>query len=315
MKDPVQNIIIVGAGPAGIAAAIQLKRYGYNPILFEAGEVGGLLLNANLVENYPGFPGGVTGPELVERFKTQLEQLSISPRMEQVLEVEFRDGVFIVSTECGTRPNKLTGIEMEGRVEDRIFYYVYPLLGVSGKKLLIIGAGDAAFDYALNLSKQNRVTELNRSDELKCLSLLWERALEDPRIKYIPNTRVWRISEEAGGRLMVKCQTNEGTCEYSADYLIAAIGRYPNLEFLSESKSIHPENLASKGLLYKIGDVKNEIYRQTSIAVGDGVRAAMSIYLKDSKGENSRKLLVQLGTKTLQKCISLSLDLANGSSL
>jgi thioredoxin reductase (NADPH) len=299
VKDPVQNIIIVGAGPAGIAAAIQLKRYGYNPILFEAGEVGGLLLNANLVENYPGFPGGVTGPELVERFKTQLEQLSISPRMEQVLEVEFRDGVFIVSTEygryhapylvaaSGTRPNKLTGIEMEGRVEDRIFYYVYPLLGVSGKKLLIIGAGDAAFDYALNLSKQNRVTVLNRSDELKCLSLLWERAVEDPRIKYIPNTRVRRISEEAGGRLMVKCQTNEGTCEYSADYLIAAIGRYPNLEFLSESKSIHPENLASKGLLYKIGDVKNEIYRQTSIAVGDGVRAAMSIYLKGSKGENS----------------------------
>jgi thioredoxin reductase len=86
---------------------------------------------------------------------------------------------------------------------------------------------------------------------------------------------------------MVKCRPDEGTCEYSADYLIAAIGRYPNVEFLSKSKSICPENLASKGLLYKIGDVKNEIYRQTSIAVGDGVRAAMRIHLEGSEGENS----------------------------
>lgn len=83
---------------------------------------------------------------------------------------------------------------------------------------------------------------------------------------------------------MVKCRTDEGTCEYSADYLIAAIGRYPNVEFLSESQSVRPENLVSKGLLYKIGDVKNEIYRQTSIAVGDGVRAAMKIYLKGREG-------------------------------
>ena len=153
------------------------------------------------------------------------------------------------------------------------------------KRLVIIGAGDAAFDYALNLGKNNSVTILNRSDELKCLPLLWERVRENPRIRYFPDTEVRRISEAAGGGLMVKCRTAEGTCEYSADFLIAAIGRYPNVEFLSESQSIRPDNLASSGLLYKIGDVKNQIYRQTTIAVGDGVRAAMSIYLKGSKGE------------------------------
>ena len=297
MTGPEGNVIIVGAGPAGIAAAIQLKRYGYNPLLYEAGKVGGLLLNANLVENYPGFPGGISGPELVALFESQLERLSIVPRMEQVLGVEFRDGVFRINTgggryqagylvvASGTSPKKLAGIKMAGGVQDRIYHHVYPLLGVSGKDLVIIGAGDAAFDYALNLGKNNSVTILNRSDEVKCLPLLWERAQGNPHINYLRNTSVRRISEAAGGGLMVKCRTAEGTCEYRADFLIAAIGRYPNVEFLSQSKSIRPDNLASTGLLYKIGDVKNQIYRQTTIAVGDGVRAAMRIYLKGSKGE------------------------------
>lgn len=296
MNDPGEKVIIVGAGPAGIAAAVQLKRYGYNPLLFEANQVGGLLLNANLVENYPGFPGGVSGLELAGLFVSQLRRLSIVPILEQVLGVEFQDGMFNASTEggqyragylvvaSGTSPKLLRGIRMTGRVQERIYYQVYPLLDVSGKELLVIGGGDAAFDYALNLSKKNNVSILNRSDQVKCLPLLWERAGENPRIKYFPSTTIRRISEDAGGRLMVKCRTDEGTCDYSADYLIAAIGRYPNVEFLSESQSIRPENLASIGLLYKIGDVKNDRYRQTSIAVGDGVRAAMKIYIEGREG-------------------------------
>ena len=182
-----EDVIIIGVGPAGIATAIQLKRYGIVPLLLEKNETGGLLRNANLVENYPGFPGGISGLALVNLFEKQLAENSIRVIFEETTELDLKDNLFTVATSrrvyysrimvvaSGTKPKKSGISEAAEEVKDKIFYEVYPLLKVKGKKIVIVGAGDAAFDYALNLGKNNEVVILNRSRTTKCLPLLKER--------------------------------------------------------------------------------------------------------------------------------------------
>ena len=295
MINKVEDVIIVGAGPAGIAAALQLKRSGFSPLLLEKNEIGGLLRNANLVENYPGFPEGISGVGLVELLRKQMDRLSVGQTEAQVENTAYVDSLFIVTTahetyrsrrlivSSGTKPNKLKGVEITSGALKKVFYEVYPLLEVKEKEIVIIGAGDAAFDYALNLCEHNQVAILNRTEMIVSLPLLVQRAHEEPHIRYFENTQVQKISEDGTGRLMVECIQNEGICGFSADYVIAAIGRIPDIDFLTEQILEQMDVLMSNGLLYLIGDVKNERYRQASIAVGDGIRAAMEIYQREER--------------------------------
>lgn len=291
-----KDVVIIGAGPAGLGAAIQLKRYGVEPILLEKEEVGGLLRNANLVENYPGFPEGITGPELIKLFKRQLKNVSVKIQFEEVLELDNKNGVFIINTTqrtiisrivviaSGTKPRKLSKLNISKDFENRIFYEVYPLAQVANEKIAIIGAGDAAFDYALNLSKKNEVVILNRGSRVKCLPLLFERGIGNKKISYLENTHVRNI-EYFDTYLILTCYDTTGERKIYVSYLLVAIGRDPSLDFLSENLKENLEKLQKSKVLYMIGDVKNDIYRQTAIAVGDGIKAAMEIYRK-LKGEN-----------------------------
>lgn len=284
-----EDVTIIGAGPAGSAAAIQLKRHGITPVVLERDSIGGLLRNANLVENYPGFPEGIPGLELAHLFEEQIKRFSLEIRREEVVSVGFEEGVFLVETTVarfqtriivaatGTKPRRFDDLEIHSELEDKVFYEVYPLLGERGKEAAIVGAGDAAFDYALNLSRKNRVTILNRTKALKCLPLLWERARDNSNIEYLENTEIKKLRKESGKAMTLECTGANGLFELEVDYLIGAIGREPNLDFLSSAVTGQIEGLRSQGILFLIGDVKNEIYRQTSIAVGDGVMAAMQI--------------------------------------
>ena len=258
-------------------------------MLFEKNVLGGLVRNANLVENYPGFPGGISGLHLTSLFKEQLKNLSIQPINAGVSRVGFEDGLFLVETgtrvyysqiivvASGTKPVLLTGFVIPASLRGKIYYQVVPLLQESGAVIAIVGAGDAAFDYALNLAKTNQVIILNRGFAHKCLPLLWERAELDPNIRYIDNARIESIYSNQEGGMMVQYKVIEGTSSIQVDYLIGAIGRVPNTDFLSDQITEQRGALQSAGLLHFIGDVKNDIYRQASIAVGDGVRAAMQI--------------------------------------
>jgi thioredoxin reductase len=154
---------------------------------------------------------------------------------------------------------------------------VYHLLDVSNKHIVIVGAGDAAFDYALNLVKRrNFVTILNRGRKVQCLGLLWERAMADAAIEYRAEIPVRGVSvDEIGGRLKVQIGADESL---DADYLLFAIGRIPQLDFLSPSVREHEASLKAEGRLYFAGDVQNGLLRQTAISAGDGLRAAMQIY-------------------------------------
>lgn len=294
-----REIIIIGGGPAGITAAIQLKRHALEPLLLEKHELGGLLWNANLVENYPGFPNGVTGTRLIQLMEKQIKRIGVNVTREEVVKVDWEGDRFSVATEhavritdylviaSGTKSKPLLGM-VSPEAQARVFTEVWPLLKEEGKRVVIIGAGDAAFDYALNLSKRgNFVTILNRGETVKCIGLLFERAAREARIAYRARTAVKLVESQRfkiarpstlDFRLNVVCETEI----FEADYVLFAIGRIPNLDFLSNEVRQREQELVTSGRLYFVGDVKNELYRQVAIAAGDGLRAAMEIYSRIS---------------------------------
>ncbi|MCX7021542.1 MAG: NAD(P)/FAD-dependent oxidoreductase [bacterium] len=277
---------VVGCGPAGIAAAIQLARHGVEFLLFERERPGGLLWNAHRVENYPGFPGGIAGPDLVKLFLRQLGEGGIFPISEEVMGVERRPGGFRLQTTgggyeaehvvlaTGTRPKPWDGPPVPPECADRVHTEVYPLRGLAGRKVLIIGAGDAAFDYALSLAESNDVTILNRGPRTRCLPLLERRASREPRISYRAQTSPVRLTF-ADGHLLVKCTAGGATVDLEADHLLLAVGREPDLGLLTPDLS--DGNGRPAAGLHVIGDAAGGRCRQAAIAVGDGVRAAMTI--------------------------------------
>jgi thioredoxin reductase len=237
------RIVIVGAGPAGIAAAVQLKRYGLEPIMLERESVGGLLRNANWVENYPGFPNGVVGSKLIGLMKKQLERIGVPVCREEVLAVDLVDEEFFIVTAQATRTTDFLVIAsgtksrdvppfVLGEARERVFTEVWPLLDQEQKHIVIVGAGDAAFDYALNLSKKrNIVTILNRGESVKCLRLLWERAALEPAISYRARVAVRRVEVDgAATRLEIRCEADSSFEKIDADYVLFAIGRRPQLD-------------------------------------------------------------------------------------
>jgi thioredoxin reductase len=284
------DVAIIGAGPAGLATALQLKRYAIHPLLFESNRIGGLLWNANLVENYLGFPVGIPGPQLVERFIKQMKGSNIEVTGERVKKLSYQDNLFQIETDqqvylaffvviaSGTKPKLLTDYNIDPEINDRIFYEVYPLLQLNQCRIAIIGAGDAAFDYALSLAPENEVIILNRGEKVNCLPLLWERVSSFPGIIYHSRTRLCGIYKSEPDKITLEFIQSEGIITVQADYLLYATGREPQLDFLFPIKQSDAKRLEKDGRLYFVGDVKNGIYRQTAIAVGDGIITAMKIY-------------------------------------
>ncbi len=287
----VDDVIVVGAGPAGMAAALQLKRHGLEPLVLEKAEAGGLLRNANLVENYLGHTGGIVGPELVEAFKKHLEELQINIHREEVSKIEYLKNTFSVETDkrtlhsrflimaTGTKPIELPDIEISPEVEECVFHEVHSLDQITEKRFAIIGAGDAAFDHALNLAGSNEVHILNRGTRTRCLPLLYDRCIDNPSITYHEAVQLRSIEPSDGG-LTLHCERPSGEWELEVSYLVVAIGREPALDILSDELIEALPALLDSKVLYLVGDVWNDMYRQTAIAVGDGVRAAMELWRK-----------------------------------
>lgn len=282
---------VLGAGPAGIATAIQLKRSGIESVLMEKGEVGGLLLNANLVENYPGFPGGISGRDLAGLFKDQLKRVGVTVKFEEVIKLDYTGNLFSIETDrgvteskivvvaTGTRPREIPGLEIKDDVRDRFFYEVYPISNIKGKKIIVIGAGDAALDYALGLSTYNEVTILNRSERTRCLPILMDRCRKSKKISYSTNTEVSGVKKEGSGLEVSAVYIPDGKAyTIYADYLITATGRDPCTDYFGPGINENLEILKKGRRLFMVGDLINGSYRQTAISVGDGIRAAMEIH-------------------------------------
>lgn len=284
------QVLIVGAGPSGMATALQLKRYGVDYILFEKHKAGGLLHNANLVENYPGFPGGIPGPQLVRLFEDQLDSTGVTVTSEEVKSLDYLGGKFhfitsqneyesaIAVVASGTQPRPFTRLEIPEALQSQVSYEVASLLHLRDKRIAIVGAGDAAFDYALNLGKTNQIIILNRNQNVKCLPLLWERVQSSQTIRYLAEVEILSVEVGRQGEMNIIHTSKSGPTLLQIDYLIGALGREVCHGYLTPGLEKQASDLEKQGMLYFIGDVKNKHYRQTAIAVGDGILAAMRIY-------------------------------------
>lgn len=285
-----RDVAIIGAGPAGIAAAVQLRRHDIEPVIFEQEEVGGLLRNAHLIENYPGFPEGIGGPDLAGLMRDHLGRAEADVRYERVVSLDYRQDGFFLRTPAGglacriavvasgTEPRKIPDLAIPDDIMSRVFYEVYPLRDLRFKNIAIIGAGDAAFDYALSLSRQNEVTILSRSAAARCNRRLWEKASSSLHISYIHNVVARKVVGRKG-KLLLSCAHLDRSDEttITVDYLVIAVGREPATHFFTRDLTEQSAYLTLSHKLHLVGDVRNGQYRQASISVGNGVEAAMRI--------------------------------------
>lgn len=292
------DCVVIGGGPAGIAAAIQLKRSGAEVVLVEKNRLGGSLWNANLIENYLGFPEGIRGKELVGLFIKQFENNCIKTIFSDVKLIEKKKKSFeitladdsedavnnlfsrtvIIAT--GLKPKKL-GLKEEQKLhaEGRLFYEIREISSdVRNKRIVIIGGGDAAFDYALNLTdRENKCSILCRNNS-KCLDILRQRASNNNNITVLQGVRVREI-RHYDDTLNIMCD-NKKVVE--ADYVLIAIGKKSDLALFNGLIQTNQKKNENKGI-FIAGDAQRAQFRQLCIAIGDGLLAAMRV--KEFLGE------------------------------
>ncbi|MHA1259773.1 MAG: NAD(P)/FAD-dependent oxidoreductase, partial [Candidatus Heimdallarchaeaceae archaeon] len=255
---------------------------------------GGTIRNANLIENLLGFPQGIRGDQYINRVILQLEKNKIPIILHEVENIEYTNNLFKISTKnadisskfliigTGTVPKKLA-IKGEREVFENqvLFYEIYKAKeNCYNKDIIIIGSGDVAYDYALNLKDTAKTIHiLQRTDKTKSIPLLQQRVKETKNIFVEKNVLLEEI--KILDKTTITTKRNKKVSQMETDIIIVAIGREPNICFLPElfkkkyeNKSLEPSTL------YFVGDVKQENYRQISIAMGDAMKVAMEIVKK-----------------------------------
>lgn len=289
MKTLSTQAIIIGAGPAGVAASVQLKRYGVDFMLLEKRAVGGLLRNAYRIDNYLGFPAGISSKKMVSLMASHLIQYNIEVNYDTVLVADYKDNKFFVQCKnqliysdylliaSGTEANKDTHIEIDTKAENKIFYEVADIELSKFANIAIVGSGDAAFDYAVTLSEANlSATIYMRGNRCKAIDTLQKMVNLQSNIEQIYNANLLKVEFDEKLKLLFNIEGKQTECHYDA--LLFAIGRHPNTAFISETLLVQSDILQQAGRLHFIGDVKNNLFRQASISAGDGVCAAMKLF-------------------------------------
>ena len=305
------EVIIIGSGPAGYTAGIYTGRAGLNPLLIASSvEAGGELMKTTEVENYPGFPTGLQGPELMDAFRAQAERFGTEVLLDDVIEVDLKGDVKIVKTGGGKTFEAKTVILATGaayrelglpREKELSGYGISWCATCDGfffreKVIAVVGGGDSAMEEATFLTRfASKVYLIHRRDSFKASKIMQERALNNPKIEVIWNTEVSELLGE--GKLTGIKTTNlvdgtENTLEL--DGLFIAIGNDPRVWLvedqvtLTSEKFIQVEGRSSKTSLpgvFAAGDVIDPTYRQAITAAGSGCVAALDAehYLSNLK--------------------------------
>jgi thioredoxin reductase (NADPH) len=310
-QQKIENVIIVGGGPAGYTAALYTARANLEPLVFEGFQWGGQLQNTTDVENYPGYPEGIMGPEMMGQFRAQAERFGTRFVTDDVDRVELSDGglqkVYLGDEEhlaktvilaMGAEPRRL-GVpgerELSGRgvstcgVCDGAFF--------KDQKVIVIGGGDSAMEDSIFISKYaSELTVVNRRDEFRASKIMLERTRERPNIDFkTPFVAEQFVAGEDGKLDHVRLRNAETgeTEDLSTDGAFVAIGHIPRSEvvqgqvetdeggYIVTQPGSTRTNLAG---VFAVGDVVDHTYRQAVTAAGTGCMGALDAewYLRDT---------------------------------
>ncbi|MGI5166125.1 thioredoxin-disulfide reductase [Spirillospora sp. CA-253888] len=296
----VRNVIIIGSGPSGYTAAIYAARGDLKPLVFEGSvTAGGALMNTTDVENFPGFPDGIMGPDLMDGLRKQAERfgaelitddvtevdLTADPKIVKVGEDVYRAHAVIVATGSGYRE---LGLPDEKRLSGRGVSWCATCDGFFFREqdIVVVGGGDTAMEEAIFLTKFARsVTVVHRRDELRASRIMQDRAFANEKIKFVWNSEVVAIHGEdrvQGVQLRDRVTGEESRLDVTG--LFIAIGHDPRSELFAGQLDTdpdgyllveHPTTATKIPGVFAAGDVVDHIYRQAITAAGSGCSAAI----------------------------------------
>ena len=299
-KNEVRDIIIIGSGPAGYTAAIYAARANLKPLLFQGLQPGGQLTITTDVENYPGYPEGVMGPEMMDQFRTQAERFGTEIRFEQINEVDFSSRPFTMKTDFDTfqanaviistgASARLLGLDQETALMGRGVSACATCDGAffPDKDILVVGGGDSAMEEANYLTRFGRkVTVVHRREEFRASKIMVDRCEQNEKIEWALNRALVDILAGDDGKVRAAVLEDPRSGEreeMECDGIFIAIGHTPNSQVfdgkleLDENGYIvvHDGTNTSVDGVFACGDVMDHVYRQAVTAAGTGCMAAI----------------------------------------
>ena len=307
------DLVIMGSGPAGLTAALYAARADLDPIVFEGPEPGGQLMQTTDVENYPGYPEGVLGPQMMDDFRKQAQRFGADTRYGLVTDVKFDDRPYeleieeettiyahalIISTGASA---KWLGLESEQRLRGNGVSACATCDGAffRDQHVIIVGGGDTAMEESLFLTKfASKVTVLHRREELRASKAMQNRAFDDDKIEFMWNTELVEVlgDEVVDGVVVVNNETGEKTTLDDVQGVFIAIGHKPNTDLFKGVLEMDDVGyIKTKGEstrtnmpgIFASGDSMDPVYRQAVTAAGTGCKAALDAerYLGELKTE------------------------------